>query len=139
MKNFNITWSTWYIERFGRQNVDLLMKDFGQVSQNSFFPLGKNRSAGLLKLCSTSTEKHSEEIVFENTFFDLRILSWSVSVSVVKISNKLVKTAFQVFRRKLSLIFFLQKITVFHHHRKFKWIVSAFWRKNFTFNVKTAF
>ena len=110
-----------------------------QTLSENFFPLGKNSSADLLKLCSTSTGKHSEERVFENTFFDLRTLSWSVSVSVVKILNKLVKTAFQVFRWKLSLIFFLQKITVFHHHRKFKWIVSAFWRKNFTCNVKTAF
>ena len=34
LKSFNITSSTWYIEK---ENVDLLMNNFGHVSQNSFF------------------------------------------------------------------------------------------------------
>ena len=57
------------------------------------------------KLCSTSLGEHFAERVFENIFFDLRTLSQRVSVSVVKIFKKLVKTAFQVFRWKLSLKF----------------------------------
>ena len=134
-KNFNITPSTWYIER---ENVDLLMNNFGHVSQNSFFssPMkflrenstdrkivvfidfrhrAKNffsrqkNSSGLSKLCSTSLGEHFGERVFENIFYDLQTLSQSVSVSAVKIFSKLVKTAFQVFRRKLSLKFFLPK------------------------------
>ena len=71
-------------------------------------------------------------------FFDLRTLSQSVSVSVVKIFNKLVKTAIQMFRWKLSLNCFPQKITLVHHHRKFRWIFLAFRWKFFTCNVKTA-
>ena len=165
-KNFNITSSTWYIER---EIVVLLMKNFGQVAQNSFFfvyievfegkfnfsknysayrlqtlsqkffPLGKNNSAGLSKMSSTSPGEHFGERVFENFFFHLRTLSQSVSVSAVKIFNKLVKTSFQVFRWQPSLKFFSQKVTVFHHHRKFRWFFSAFWWKIFTCNVKTAF
>ena len=132
-----------------REIVVLLMKNFGQVAQKSFFfvyievfegkfnfsknysayrlqtlsqkffPLGENNSAGLSKLSSTSPGKQFGERVFENFFFHLRTLSQSVSVSAVKIFNKLVKTAIQMFRWKLSLNFFLQKITVFHHHRKY--------------------
>ena len=94
-KNFNITSSTWYIER---EIVVLLMKNFGQVAQNSFFvvyievsegkfnfsknysayrlqtlsqkffPLGKNNSPGLSKLSSTSPGEHFGERDFENFF-----------------------------------------------------------------------
>ena len=111
---------------------------FQTLSQN-FFPLGKKISAGLTKLSSTSPGEHFGERVSENFFFHLRTLSQSVSVSAVKIFNKLVKTAIQMFRWKLSLNFLPQKITPVHHHRKFRWSFLAFWWKLFTCNVKTAF
>ena len=84
-----------------------------QTLSEIFFPRGKYKWAGLSKLCSTSP--HFEEGDFENIlfFFDLRTLSQSVSVSVVKIFNKHVKTAIQMFRWKLSLNFFPKKIPLF--------------------------
>ena len=84
-----------------------------QTLSQIFFPLGKNNSAGFSKLSSTSPGKQFGERVFENFFFHLRTLSQSVSVSAVKIFNKLVKTAIQMFRWKVSLNFFPQKLPLF--------------------------